>query len=81
MEYREFVWTDETIEHITEHGVSQDDFEHVIRSPVSKGFSRSSGLPAAWGYTVDDRYVMVVYEELDEVTILPVTAYGVPEPR
>jgi len=32
------------------------------------------------GYTADGRYVMAVYEELDEVTILPVTAYEVPEP-
>jgi hypothetical protein len=27
------------------------------------------------------QYVMAVYEEVDEVTVLPVTAYGVPEPR
>jgi hypothetical protein len=32
------------------------------------------------GYTADGRYVMAVFEEIDEVTILPVTAYEVPEP-
>jgi hypothetical protein len=43
--------------------------------------SRASGLPAVWGYTEDDRYLMAVYEKLADGTILPVTAYEVPEPR
>ncbi|HUT08960.1 MAG TPA: hypothetical protein VMY42_00550, partial [Thermoguttaceae bacterium] len=49
----------------------------------SKRYSRYSGLPAVWGYTSDGRYIMAVYDELDETTILPVTAstYEVPEPR
>ena len=58
-----------------------NDFEQVVCNPYSKGYSRSSGLPAAWGHTADGRYIMAVYEELDETTILPVTAYEVPEPR
>lgn len=77
----DFLWTDDIVEHIAEHGVSQDDFEHVFCNPESKGYSRSSGLPALWGHTPDGRYIMAVYEELDEMTILPVTAYEVPEPR
>jgi hypothetical protein len=77
----QFLWTKETIEHVAEHGVSQDDFEHVFFHPTSKGYSRSSGLPAVWGYTPDGRYIIAVYEELDEGTILPVTAYEVREPR
>ncbi|MCR4413192.1 MAG: hypothetical protein NUV77_12290 [Thermoguttaceae bacterium] len=81
MPYYEFHWNDEVIEHIEERGLSQDDFEHVVCNPSSKGLSRSSGLPTVWGYTVDGRYIMAVYEELDEVTLLPVTAYEVPEPR
>ena len=80
MPYFEFLWTDDNIAHLEEHGVSQADFESIVCRPVSKGFSRSSELPVAWGYTPDGRYVMVVFVELDEVTILPVTAYEVPEP-
>ena len=80
MAFLDFQWTDESIEHIAEHGVSQDDFEQVVCYPDSKGFSRSSRLPAAWGYTEDGRYIMAVYQELDELTVLPVTAYEVPEP-
>jgi len=79
--YLDFLWNNEIVNHIAEHGISQDDFEHVVCHPFSKGYSRSSGLPAAWGYTPDGRYVMAVYEELDDMTILPVTAYEAPEPR
>ena len=81
MPYFEFLWTDENIEHLAEHDISQDDFEQVACEPESKGISRSSGLSAAWGYTEDGRYIMVVYEELEDITILPVTAYEVPEPH
>jgi hypothetical protein len=81
MPYYEFLWSEEVVEHLGEHGISQDDFEHLVCNPCSKGFSRSSGLPGAWGYTADGRYIMAVYEELDKVTLLPVTAYEVPEPR
>ena len=81
MAYFQFFWADETVEHLAEHGVSQDDFEHVFRDPVRRGFSRSSGLPALWGYTSDGRYLMAVFEEIDEFSILPVTAYEVPEPK
>ena len=81
MPYFDFLWTDDTIEHIAEHGVSQSDFEAVIGDPVRTGQSRSSGLPAAWGYTGDGRYIIAIYEQLDELTVLPVTAYEVPEPN
>ena len=81
MAYYEFHWTDEVVEHLEQHGVSQDDFEYVFSNPTSKGYSRSSGLPAVWGYTEDGRYILAVFEELDDVTILPVTAYEVPEPQ
>lgn len=81
MPFFDFVWTDDIIDHIAQHGVSQDEFEYVVCNPVSKGFSRSSDLPVAWGYTPDDRYIMAVYEEIGEGTVLPVTAYEVPEPK
>jgi hypothetical protein len=38
-------------------------------------------LPAAFGYTDDGRYLIAVYDFVDDVTILPVTAYEVPEPH
>jgi hypothetical protein len=81
MAFFNFLWAHEIVEHIAEHGLTQEDFEYVVSKPVRRGISRSSNLPAAWGYTVDGRYIIAIYEEIDEVTILPVTAYEVPEPR
>jgi hypothetical protein len=81
MAYFDFLWTDDIADHLGQHGVTQDDFEHVVCNPVRKGLSRSSGLPVVWGYTPDGRYIIAVYEELDDVTILPVMAYEVPEPH
>lgn len=43
--------------------------------------SSSSGNPVAWGYTQDGRYIIVVYQKIDPATVLPVTAYEVPESR
>jgi hypothetical protein len=33
-----------------------------------------------FGFTEDDVHIIVVYEEIDDATIYPVTAYEVPEP-
>lgn len=79
MPYFHFFWTDDIVSHIGEHGITQDDFEYVLCNPSRTGFSRSSGLPAAWGYTADGRYVIAIYEKLDDVSVLPVTAYEVAE--
>jgi hypothetical protein len=80
MAFFNFLWTDEIVEHIAEHDVTQAEFESVVCNPIRRGISRSSGLPAAWGYSEDGRYIIAVYEEIDELTILPVTAYEVHEP-
>ena len=77
MPYYEFQWTDEIEKHLEEHGITPEDFMCVARNPVKTGESRSSGLPAAWGYTPDGSLIIVIYEQLDELTLLPVTAYEV----
>ncbi len=72
---------DGNVEHVLQHGVSPDDVEHVLSHAQSEGYSRSTGLPVAWGYTLDGRYVIVVYDRIDEDTIRVITAYEVPEPE
>jgi hypothetical protein len=54
MAFFNFLWTDEIVEHVAEHDLTQDDFEHVVSNPTRRGVSRSSGLPAVWGYTEDE---------------------------
>ena len=53
----------------------------MLANPTAKGTSDSSGLPVVWGYTEDGRFVIAIYRTLDDDTILPVTAYEVPEQR
>ncbi len=77
MASHEFLWTEEIIDHLAEHGVTIEDFEEIVHCPDLRGVSRSSGRPYCWGQTSDGRSLICVYEMLDELTILPVTAYEV----
>ena len=80
MPWYDFIWNDEpggNVEHIAEHGLSTEDVEAVICNPLEKTTSRSSGRPVATGYTADGRLIFVVYDEIDECTVYPVTAYEV----
>ena len=49
----------------------------MIFNPVGHDVSRTSGLPIAFGFTPDGRYILVVYEQIDDVTVYPVTAFAV----
>jgi hypothetical protein len=46
---------------------------------LEKSTSRASGRPLATGFTTDGRLILVVYEEVDDFTVYPVTAYEVEE--
>lgn len=80
MAYFHFLWTDEIVEYLAEHGVSPEDFETVVRQPERRGESRSTRRPCCWGEAADGRYLICVYEYLDEMTIIPITAYEVHRP-
>lgn len=73
----EFLWTDEILEHLAEHDVNQNEFEQVVSNPNRVGLSRSTGRPCCWGATTGGRQLFCVYEYLDDITIIPVTAYSV----
>jgi hypothetical protein len=81
MAYYEFVWTDETVAHLAEHGVAPEEFEYVVSNPESRDKSRRTGRPCCFGETSDGRYLYCVYEMLDDDTVIPVTGYEVPRPR
>jgi Domain of unknown function (DUF4258) len=67
------------VEHVEEHDLTTDDVDYVLANYESKDASGSSGCPCVFGYTSDGRYIIVVYEEYND-TVIPVTAYEVPEP-
>ena len=82
MPYFEIIWNEEpggNVEHIAEHDLEPEDVEEVFFNPVDRDVSRSSGLPIVFGFTLNGRYIMVVYEQIDDLTVYPVTAYDVEE--
>lgn len=83
MNWTQVVWDDSpggNVEHVEEHDLTTDEVDHVLEHSESADFSRSSGRPCVFGHLPDGRYIVVVYEEIDPQTVLPVTAYEVPEP-
>ncbi len=80
MPWFDVFWTDSRVRKLSEHGITQDDFERIVmrfRNPTRSRSRRDR--QAAFGHTADGRYVICVYELLDDgITIIPVTAYEVP---
>jgi hypothetical protein len=79
MPWVDVIWTAENEAHIIANGVNVQDVEHVIRNPIGSGVSRTSGRPFVVGYTPDSRRIIAVYEEIDAVTVYPITAYELKE--
>jgi uncharacterized DUF497 family protein len=79
MAFRICIWSDETIDHLAQHGVTPEDFEYVLANPREEVISNTSGRPAATGYAPDGRLLFCVYEEIDETYVDPITAYEIDE--
>lgn len=77
MPYFTFLWTPENEEHIAQHGITMDEFEEVVMNPSKEEISRSSNLPAVYGWTSTGKFIFCVYEPMDDLMVLPVTAYEV----
>jgi hypothetical protein len=74
---------DGNVQHLLEHDVTKEEAEEVLLNRQnSRGVSRTSGLPTAFGWTSTGRHLAVVYELVDDdpLTFRPVTAYDVPPP-
>ena len=79
MRYSSIIWDEDddprgNVQHVAKHDLTIEDVEEVLAAPVSKGHSDSTGLPAAWGQVPDGRFIIVVFEEIDEETIRFITA-------
>lgn len=74
MPYYFFIWTPEILEHLAEHGVTEEEFEEVVSDPELEDFSRSTGNPIALGTTQAGRRLCCVFKRIDEDCIEPVTA-------
>jgi uncharacterized DUF497 family protein len=77
MPYYIFIWNEKIESHLAEHGVTPEEFEEVVCNPDEVTKSRSSGRPMAFGTTATGKYLACVYEFLDDMSILQVTAFEV----
>lgn len=68
----------ENVDKIAQHGLAIDDVEYVLQHPQRKTISRSSQRPLIYGTTPSGDDIVVVYEEIDDETVYPITAY-IPE--
>jgi len=65
------------------HSVTREEVEEVLAGNYETATqSRSSGQPAAFGWTASGKYITVVFECVsdDPLTVCPITAYEVPSP-
>ena len=65
------------VQHIADHGITMNEVEDVLRNPECIDASRSSGHGIAIGEACTGRTLVVVYEEVDEMTVYPITAYDI----
>lgn len=83
MNFLHVIWdfgAEGNVEHIDDHDLTPEDVEFVLEHAVGEEISDSSGRPCVFGYVPDGEYIIVVFERIDDNTVLPVTAYEVPEP-
>lgn len=67
------------VQHVAEHGLIPLDVEYALNHPLRRSRSRSSGLPIVFGHVPNGNVIAVVFEEIDDHTVYPVTAYQVEE--
>ncbi len=70
---------DGNVQHIAEHDITQEEVEEVLDNPMGRGISRSSGRPMVYGMTTSRRWIVVVYDEIDDDSVYPLTAYDAEE--
>lgn len=65
------------VQHIAEHDVSKEEVEEILEYSEGLERSRASGMSIAFGETTTGRLIAVVYEEIDDASVYPITAFEV----
>jgi hypothetical protein len=86
MRFNAIIWDldgdpDGNVQHCAEHDVTKEEVEEVFENATDADISRSSGRPVIFGDTDAGRHLMVVFDEIDDDTVYPITAYEVPRRR
>lgn len=79
MPYHEFFWTDVAVEKVERNGLSLSEVEQAVIGANAAETSRSSGRKLYRGEIDPGDIIIVVFEEIDELTIRVVTAFRIYE--
>lgn len=74
MPWFDFFWYDENIRHLAEHGVTTEEFEQVLSAAEIFEIS-DSGSQMVRGSPLEGRWLVCIFDMIDDVSILPVSAY------
>lgn len=74
MPWFDFFWYEGNLQHLADNHVTAQEFEEVVTSARSFNVSRS-GADMVAGTTKTGRYLICVFRMVDQITILPITAY------
>ena len=75
MPWIDIIWTDTARTKIAQHGVSEGEVEDVLTQDIQPETSRRSGRPLVRGETEAGRPLVVVYEQVDAITVQVITAF------
>jgi hypothetical protein len=71
-----FVWTDVRLDKLSDNGIEPDDYEQIVRHPLSLSQSRTTGRLIAFGRDASGDEIACVYElDPDGVTVYPITGF------
>ena len=65
------------VQHIAEHGLVRADVEFIFNNPDKRSRSRSTGSPMVSSKLPSGELVVVVYQQIDELSVYPITAFVV----
>jgi hypothetical protein len=74
MAWFDFFWYEQNIQHLAEHGVTTEEFEEAVMSARQIDVS-DSGSNMVRGRTSQGRFLCCIFDRIDDVAILPITAY------
>ena len=77
MDWLDVVWDADTEQYIALHGLTRQDVVNALWFPTAEDSSDSSGRPVRFGHALDGRLIIVVFEMMDHITVMPITAYEV----
>ncbi|MDP1799689.1 MAG: hypothetical protein Q8K78_19505 [Planctomycetaceae bacterium] len=74
MPWFDYFWYTENVQHLAEHGVTPEEFEEVVTAARWIETS-SSGSDMVRGSTAAGRFLVCVFDQIDDVSVIPITAY------